>query len=710
MNILFVAKSEPGRTDSGNEQRTTELYHALARLGTVYTLIPVKRRSREYDDPARRIAARCFHARGPASLPARLWRTAFGRMNIPWVSAAKTRPFFPGVAFDRVVVRYLVNAAETAAWRFGPCTVDIDDLPEEIYETQFAPRETLPRRWLNRWVVRRWQLAVCSRLAGGWVANPAHVGRIPGLPMTALPNIARQPAAGYRRDGDRDFALLTVGLMHYAPNHEGVDRFLREVWPALHAAYPALEYRIAGRNAPEACVRRWTATPGVRVLGFVEDLDAEYGRALACVAPIYAGSGTCIKTLEALTHGRVCLATPFALRGVRETAADATGLLAFDSAGAFLAHFARLTGEPGYRTALENAAVAAAGRLCGRDGFAERVAAGLAAGPARKLPVISVSCASDHNYLCGLWVTLHSLCARCRDGVALRITVLDTGLTDSDRTALRVLERLFPGHPVTLDFRRISVAEFGDLPAWRGSHTAYARLLLQDILGDEEYTVYTDVDTLWLRDVGELWDRRDERILQAVPDGSGLAEYSSGKEKAAAFAALGLTIRPEDYFCSGLLLMNLARLRESDFAGRVRALMREHPEVLSFPDQDIYNFLLPAPMTGLLEYTWGEFAAAYGLRPTGEPRVIHYANAAPWTHHLSAVGMLWWQWLADAAGTAALGADSGRFRRRARRCARSHAFTRSRLGGLLLAGVGYLFNPRTVRKRRDRFFPEARLR
>lgn len=64
----FVVKSEPGRADSGNERRTTELYHALARLGTVCTLIPVKRRNREYDDSARRIAARCFHFQGAGLL------------------------------------------------------------------------------------------------------------------------------------------------------------------------------------------------------------------------------------------------------------------------------------------------------------------------------------------------------------------------------------------------------------------------------------------------------------------------------------------------------------------------------------------------------------------------------------------------------------------------------------------------------------------
>ena len=132
---------------------------------------------------------------------------------------------------------------------------------------------------------------------------------------------------------------------------------------------------------------------------------------------------------------------------------------------------------------------------------------------------ISVSCASDHNYLCGLWVTLHSLCNHCSSGYALSIHILDCGLTSEDKSYLRVLESTFTHCSVTLAFHVVNLEPFKDLPSWRGNHATYARLLLQDILADEDYTIYTDVDMLWERDIAELWEMQtDDKVLWAATD------------------------------------------------------------------------------------------------------------------------------------------------------------------------------------------------
>lgn len=289
---------------------------------------------------------------------------------------------------------------------------------------------------------------------------------------------------------------------------------------------------------------------------------------------------------------------------------------------------------------------------------------------------ISVSCASDHHYFCGLLVTLHSLCAHARAGVTLRLHVLDTGLTEEDHTLLKNVEQQFSNKTVEVYFHSVSTEQFTQMPAWRGGYTAYARLILQDLLIDEDFTIYTDVDTLWLRDIAELWDARDEHAIQAVPDGSGWQIFSSGGFKVSKFAEHGVTIEPQNYFCSGLFLMNLRRLRELHFTDLWQTLLKNHPEMLEFPDQDIYNLLLPVPETRLLDPLWGEFAVAYGLRDLTLPRVIHYANAAPWTHKVSAIGMKWWEWLAKEIGFEALGNEAERFRKAYRQ--RTKQFARLR--------------------------------
>lgn len=90
----------------------------------------------------------------------------------------------------------------------------------------------------------------------------------------------------------------------------------------------ALKYVIAGKVAPADCVCHWSAVPGVEIFGFVEDLDSLYEESLAVVAPVFSGSGTCIKVQETGLRGRTVFAAPFAARGM---AADAPFLKVSDT-------------------------------------------------------------------------------------------------------------------------------------------------------------------------------------------------------------------------------------------------------------------------------------------------------------------------------------------------------------------------------------------
>lgn len=394
-NILYVTTSDPVCETCGNEQRTAALFRALEEIGTVYTLIPVKRANREFSDAGRRIQGRCL-------LPPRAFVKCLMRSIIrdlakslpaPLVDRRACARVFPGIRFDCVVVRYLPCAVATRAWGFGPCFVDIDDFPDELYETTEARRHGPLRRAFWRWAIRRWMLWAAGHLAGAWLTNAQRMGALPGLPMTALPNIARPVGAGFAFDAPRRPVLLTVGLMSYPPNHEGVDRFLSEIWPAVREAFPQLSYRIIGRGVPEALRQRWAAFPNVEVAGFVEDLEAEYVSALACVAPVDSGGGTCIKTIEAILHGRSCLATPFAARGwPADTLDGSLGLHVYRSASEFVEKLAPLVRDTARRARQETAGRLYAERHFGFARFGERVRAALGyAVPSEKGSAVTVS-------------------------------------------------------------------------------------------------------------------------------------------------------------------------------------------------------------------------------------------------------------------------------------------------------------------------------
>ena len=127
---------------------------------------------------------------------------------------------------------------------------------------------------------------------------------------------------------------------------------------------------------------------------------------------------------------------------------------------------------------------------------------------------------------------------------------------------------------------------------------AFLRLYLPELLPDCDWVVYSDVDVLWFADVCELWDLRDEsREVMWVRD-----IPSTRREAAAWQRRLNPGFDPLKYGCSGVMLMNLRRLRESRFLERaVEFTAREG--VLKYVDQDILNSLCH-DTCGMLPAKW----------------------------------------------------------------------------------------------------------
>jgi hypothetical protein len=67
--------------------------------------------------------------------------------------------------------------------------------------------------------------------------------------------------------------------MWYVPNRQAIEWFLDRCWPAIAARCPDLILRIVG-PAPIEWRRRWMRVLQTEAPGFVEDLRAEYSRAL----------------------------------------------------------------------------------------------------------------------------------------------------------------------------------------------------------------------------------------------------------------------------------------------------------------------------------------------------------------------------------------------------------------------------------------------
>lgn len=114
---------------------------------------------------------------------------------------------------------------------------------------------------------------------------------------------------------DRDNKRITfTGLMRYTANVDGARWFCKEIWPLVRQKEPDAEFFIVGKS-PVPAVRRLQGN-GVHVTGEVESVSDYLLDTSVVVAPLRIGSGTRIKILEAMAHGKPVVSTRLGCMGL----------------------------------------------------------------------------------------------------------------------------------------------------------------------------------------------------------------------------------------------------------------------------------------------------------------------------------------------------------------------------------------------------------
>lgn len=311
--ILYITFFDPRYVFSGTQQRTHRLWHKLKKEGDVFTLILVSEKvATKIIDEQKRIAyigivstnffIRAFHW---LFMPARIFgeNARFANLN-PWKHHK----------FDMIVTRYLDSAAIINTWDI-PVRVDVDDLPTEAMRTIWSKRWPFFMRWLPKFVVEKWEHKILRKCSFAYVSNKNNKKYVSQFCKSEVFLNEPMPLGdNYCVKGNQEKAILSVGTMDYPPNVEGVKWFVENVWREIRKKFPDMIYRIIGRGLSGE--ESFLLEDGVEYLGYVEDLDKEYEKVLAVVAPIFSGAGTCIKVLEACSRKRKVFATHCAVRGL----------------------------------------------------------------------------------------------------------------------------------------------------------------------------------------------------------------------------------------------------------------------------------------------------------------------------------------------------------------------------------------------------------
>jgi glycosyltransferase involved in cell wall biosynthesis/GT2 family glycosyltransferase len=134
----------------------------------------------------------------------------------------------------------------------------------------------------------------------------------PGIATTVVPTVHPRQGRGLPFGGRAH--ILFVGNFRHRPNADAVHFYAREVLPRVRVWLPAVELLLVGDNAPREFAEYERA--GVRVLGYVPDIEPVFAAARVSVAPLRFGAGINGKIGEALAHGLPVVTTAIGAAGL----------------------------------------------------------------------------------------------------------------------------------------------------------------------------------------------------------------------------------------------------------------------------------------------------------------------------------------------------------------------------------------------------------
>lgn len=162
----------------------------------------------------------------------------------------------------------------------------------------------------------------------------------------------------------------------------------------------------------------------------------------------------------------------------------------------------------------------------------------------------------------------------------------------------------------------------------------YYRSFIARLFPQYDKGIYIDSDTILVGDIGELYDMDlGENVIAARvdPKVAAVPEFVRYVEK-------GLNVPAKDYVNSGVILMDLKKLRKLHYITRMTELVKEDADLVA-PDQDYLNVILKGKIMHL--------PSEWNCQPEGEDpqgaKLLHFnLSKKPWYHDDVACGEMFW--------------------------------------------------------------------
>ena len=363
LRILLVTREIPKRNGSGSSQRAWNLLTSLAHTGSVELLVISRPGDLNIDDQdlahLHDLTTRARHVVVDEWAPYRIKKPAMGRrqtdildtLNVGCSEAPKlSRSALGEIAdavsrrdYDLIVAQKLSSASimdavvDTGLITAKRRIADFDDILSSFKQQSFAAMRDkmgVLHKVVTRIddarikateisILRKWDtVTVCKtedvQMLKTWSSS---------ADVELLPNVVERPALPARSGPSPK--LLFVGLLSYLPNKSGLIKFLKESWPIVLEKMPDAVFDIVGMHPTPDLMDVVAGMSNVVVHANVASVEPYYQDTDVCVIPLFLGSGTRVKALEAMAYVRPIVSTTLGIEGLGMTN-GVNGLIADD--------------------------------------------------------------------------------------------------------------------------------------------------------------------------------------------------------------------------------------------------------------------------------------------------------------------------------------------------------------------------------------------
>ena len=223
-------------------------------------------------------------------------------------------------------------------------------------------------RWPHSWIYRReaatlgeFEARAAAHAAAALVVNAreAEIARAlaPSASIQVLSNGVELDRLRPRASPAGAPRVVFCGVMDYAPNDEGMQWFVREVWPLVRERRADATLSIVGRGPTPALRSLCERDAAIAVTGRVADVRDWLWQSAVGIAPLHVARGVQNKALEAIAAGLPIVITDAVAGGLPAEALSAARVA--NTPHAFAAHVVDLLNLPAY----ERRGIAAAADL-----------------------------------------------------------------------------------------------------------------------------------------------------------------------------------------------------------------------------------------------------------------------------------------------------------------------------------------------------------